>query len=289
MGGWRISFRHPPDAWKGSKRVSETSVSRDDHSTGRPIWIRVLAIIATVAAATHIAASFLWIGPYSEGARSLFPGGQSGLSAYMLPIFGQSWSVFAPEPINGDYSLSVRAVTEENGQTRATEWVNATEVETRMLTHNLLPPRAAIQSTELAARFAGAWQELSDDHRVIVELGYYSGEDWQPRLREKLLSYGGEEVVERYLAREDQATRYATQVARAVWGDAVVTVQFEVKRQNVIPFDKRNEPDAVRPAPSHYSTGWRGQLVDTEQSSKDFSDVFAPLYLQWSESDRGQR
>lgn len=261
--------------------------SRSDGS--RPIWLRILTVVLSVAAALHIAASFLWIAPYSEGARSLFPGGQKGLSGYMLPFFGQSWSVFAPEPINGDYSFRVRAVLDQDGAIRTTEWVDATDVEMGMLTNNLFPPRAAIGSAELASRFASAWQKLSDDHRVIVGLGYYEGDDWTQRLEKKLLSYGHDDAVKEYLDRELQATQYATQVASAIWGRDVVTVQFQVERQNVVPFEQRADSNAKPPAPFIYETGWRGQLVANGQSSKDFTDVFMPLYEQLLTREKGLR
>ncbi|WP_347813099.1 DUF5819 family protein [Leucobacter luti] len=260
--------------------TGEKMRSPNSREVSRPIWLRILAAFISASAVLHISASFLWIAPYSEGARSLFPGGQEGLSAYMLPFFGQSWSVFAPDPINGDYSLQVRAVLDEEGTVRTTEWVNATNAEMGMLTYNLLPPRAAIQSVELSSRFAGAWQALSDDHRVVVGLGYYEGNDWMQRLEHKLRSYGGEDAIKDYLARERQVTQYATQVAQAVWGEDVVAIQFEVKRQNVLPFKQRADHEASLPPVSTFSTGWRGQLVANGQSSKDFAEVFLPLYEQ---------
>ncbi|KAA0960361.1 hypothetical protein FQ142_16190 [Microbacterium sp. ANT_H45B] len=249
----------------------------------RSPWVRVVTVAASILAAIHICASFLWIAPYSAGARALFPGGQEGLSAYMLPLFGQSWSVFAPAPINGDYAISVRAVVEESGAERTTDWVDATAIEVQMLTDNLFPPRAAIQSVELASRFATAWQGLSADHKVILELGYYEGGDWLERLREKLVSYGGQDDVEAYLEKEQQVRRYATQVANAVWGSDVVAVQFQVQRQNVPEFEDRDgvSRSKTRPSPSVYATGWRAPDVAVDQSEDNFSEVFLPLYHRW--------
>lgn len=241
--------------------------------------VRVVMVIAVLAAVWHIAASFLWIAPYSAGARALFPGGQQVLSSYMIPMFGQSWSVFAPEPINGDYILKVRAALPQAGaEEKITDWVDATEVETSMIRHNLFPPRAGIGAGELASDFKGKWDALTADHKIVVNLNYFNGDDWPIRLSEKLQTYSNAEVVAPYLETENTVIKYATQVARAVWGPTVTRVQFQIYRQNVIPFNDRNTP-GVQPQPKQLAdTGWRGLEVAPGQSDKDFADVFKAAY-----------
>ena len=97
-------------------------------------------LVALLLTAWHIFASFLWIAPAGP-ARNLVPGDL--LRSYMLPLYGQSWSVFAPEPVNGDHRLEVRAVVMRDGVEEVTDWVSPTDVELSLSRHNLFPPRAA--------------------------------------------------------------------------------------------------------------------------------------------------
>lgn len=232
-------------------------------------------IVAVLLAAWHIFASFLWIAPPSP-LRQVVPG--TALTNYMIPFFGQSWSVFAPEPINGDYTLLVRAKVDKDGKQETTDWVNATKVEISMIHYNLFPPRAGIQSTELASEFKGNWDALTADHKVIVKLGYFNGTDWRNRLDAKLKSYPSANLVPAYMGSEYMITAYSTQVAKAVWGDKVSQVQFQVYRQNVTPFENRNTP-GQEPQPKQIAdVGWRGLITAPGQSDEDFSSVFKAAY-----------
>lgn len=211
----------------------------------------------------------------------------NALSSYMIPMFGQSWSVFAPEPINGDYRLQVRATIDQNGEETVTDWVDATAVEVSMIQYNLFPPRAGISSLEVASQLKGTFDKLTEDHKVIAGLNYFEDE-WEDRLEAKMKSYGEPDVVDRFIEKEQQTVAYATQVAYAVWGEKkVLRVQYHVTRQNVIPFAERHNPEAVRPGIQHVETGWRGAVVREGQSNRAFSDVFMRQYnkLQASQGD----
>lgn len=231
--------------------------------------------------AWHVFASFLWIFPPSP-LRQLVPG--DALSSYMLPMFGQSWSVFAPEPINGDYHFNVRAVVDSGDEQVVTGWVSATEVELSMVQYNLFPPRAGVQAEELASSFKGSWGDLSERQREQT-LQDFTSSGWVVMLRESLSSGGQDQSsVEEYLREEKRATAYATQVAKAIWGDDVVKVQFRVSRQNVVPFHKRNDPLAERPEPSIALPGWRGLQIEDGQDEQQFAKVFKAQYDKLQES-----
>lgn len=232
---------------------------------------RVVLIALSAFCAWHIFATFLWIAPPS-GLRQIVPG--TLLQRYMIPMFGQSWSVFAPDPINGDYRLQVRAVVNDTGTPQTTKWVDATAAELAMAHHNLFPPRAAIQSTELASRYKTAYDKLTADHKKIAQLGYYKGADWYERLATKMKAYGSADLVDAYLSEERTVDAYATQVAYAAFGNNVVQVQFVVSRQNVVPYSQRHHPQAQRPPVQVAVTGWRGLLEQPGQSRADFREVF---------------
>ncbi|WP_022919572.1 DUF5819 family protein [Ruania albidiflava] len=232
---------------------------------------RVLILLGVFFTAWHVFATFLWIAPGS-GLRQVVPG--TLLHDYMIPMHGQSWSVFAPNPINGDYRLQVRAVVGEGAEAIQTEWVDATAAELTMLTHNLFPPRASITALDVASRFKGAYDELNEAQQETVALGYYDGADWRDRLQAALLEHGNASAVMDYMETERLAAAYATQVSYAMWGQDVQQVQFIISRQNVIPFADRNDPDAERPPVQPAPTGWRGLVVEPGQSQERFAEIF---------------
>ena len=264
--------------------AGDERVERPDPLPPKPkIWVRLVALIAVILAAWHIFASFLWIAPYSENAREVVPGDL--LTSYMIPFFGQSWSVFAPEPINGDYHFNVRAViVGADGEERETGWVSATDVELSMIQYNLVPPRAGIQSSEVASGYKDAFDRMEEVDRAIIG-GDFAVDEWEIGLRAALEQQDDEQVsalapdvrearIDELLAEEHRSTAYATQVAKAIWGDDVRQVQYRVSRQNIVPFAQRHDPGAQRPEPMVVLPGWRGPVVEPGQDEENFADVF---------------
>ena len=229
----------------------------------------VLAALALLVV-WRLFATFLWVAPRSE-AREVVPDGV--LSAYMLPLFGQSWSVFAPDPIQADYHLDVRALVETDGEQTTTDWVRPTDAELSLAHHNLFPPRAAKVASDHTTALYSAYRDLDDEDLEAVGWDWFEG-DWSARLAERLEGQG---VSSRYIDAERIVAAYATQVAHAVWGDDVIRVQFRVSRQAVIPFDQRNAPDAERPDPVVQTYGWRGLIENEGQSRDDFRAYFCAV------------
>lgn len=256
------------DAEESAESTETPAAEVETKKTGRPWYVRAVVTMLALFAAWHIFANFLWIAPPSP-LRLVIPG--DTLTRYMIPMFGQSWSVFAPEPINGDYRFRVRAVVNESAGPRTTEWVDATAVEFSMLTHNFFPPRGAIQAGEVASDYKGAWEKLNDEQKAVGALGFYKGADWEKRL---VTALGKGKAADGFARAEHLATAYSTQVAYAVWGDNIESVQFEATRQNVIPFPKRHDPHAERPGIQYVPSGWRGLIEEEGQSREQFRKVF---------------
>jgi len=253
-------------------------------SRGR-IVKRLAVTAAVIFTGWHLFASFLWIAPPSA-LRNVVPG--DALSEYMIPMFGQSWSVFAPEPINGDYYLDVRAIVDDNGEEEVTDWVRATDVEQSLATYRPFPPRAAKLAVAQASSLRGEWHGLNADQQAVVELNYYKDGDWSDRLEAALSDYSEEpEELEDYLQEEQRATAYATQVAQAVWGEGVTRVQFQVARQDVIPWGQRNDPSAQRPEIQPVPVGWRGVVIQEHQSQDAFADYFCSAPEEVCVADEG--
>ncbi|QIK64863.1 hypothetical protein G7068_12330 [Leucobacter viscericola] len=246
--------------------------------------MRVVAVLVLVFTAWHLFASFLWIAPVTP-LRELVPGNM--LSSYMIPMFGQSWSVFAPAPINGDFSLKVRAQVEQNGELVETDWVDAAQIEVHaMHTHNLFPPRASTAGLQQASALKNAWDDLAGDQQALVAEDFVQDDTAGERLSYLLTEDDPNFVGSTYYTIEHRTAAYATQVARAVWGDGVKEIQFQASRQNVIPFEQRHDPDAVRPPVQIVQTGWRVPVVLHGQSDVRFAEVFTPMYNSYEETSK---
>jgi len=259
-----------------SARWRPTPARNDGDAKASTRWtVRIVSTALVLLTAWHVFASFLWIYPPSA-LRQLPP--ENALSSYMLPLFGQSWSVFAPEPINGDYHFNVRAlVTDDAGNESETGWVSATDVELSMVKNNLFPPRAGIQAEELASNFKKSWDGLSESQRALT-LENHMGDEWLSTLSAELESADDEVDPDAYVGDDRMATAYATQVAHAIWGDDVTAVQFRVSRQNVVPFAERNNPNAQRPDPTVIRPGWREVFTEPGQNEDRFAEVFRSQY-----------
>lgn len=241
--------------------------------------VRIVLALVAAFTAWHLFASFLWIAPVST-VRQVIPGDL--LTRYMIPWFGQSWSVFAPDPINGDYRFVVRALVQPpQGKAYVTDWVSASKVEQSMSEHNLFPPRAANAAVHQASVQKLAYDRLTPAQHKTAALNYFEGNVWLGRMMVAMTSSNqnaNKGAVIDYVIAERYSDAYATQVARAIWGNQVIRVQYEVSRQNIVPFNERNNPSQPRPPVQLAPTGWRGLIVLPDQSQSDFRAIFRPAY-----------
>ncbi|MDR1999845.1 MAG: DUF5819 family protein [Frankiaceae bacterium] len=243
----------------------------------RAVGVRLVVLGMLLVTGWHLFASTLWMAPPTP-LRELVPGNL--LTRYMIPWFGQSWSVFAPEPINGDYGFNVKALLQNaDGSTTETDWISASQVEQQWETYNLFPPRAANLAGKQSAALKNAYDVLNSDQKATADLNFFEGDAWLGRERDAMLAQGqNNTAVINYIVQARYSDAYATQVARAVWGNSVIRVQFEATRQNVIPYTQRNDPNAQRPPIQHAPIGWRGLIVMPGQDAKAFADTFKPAY-----------
>ncbi|PSL06106.1 hypothetical protein CLV30_103261 [Haloactinopolyspora alba] len=249
-----------PHAADGGRRAAEP-----------PPVAKGLAFFLVGLVGIHFAATFLWNAPSSPVSESV----AAEVNGYMRPFFVQNWSLFAPNPINAEDELLVRAQVRDpqTGDVEVTEWRNPTQLEWSLVHHNPAPSRASRLSSNLHRRLSSAWYDLTDEQQEIVADDYRDMADWRPLAGDLIDSQGGETSSEvANVVRADRVTTgYATQFAKAIWGRDVVAVQFELRRTPVPRWDERMEPEPQHPSHSTREFGWRPVLVDSEQDESAFA------------------
>lgn len=126
-----------------------------------PAVVILTAIALAGILVFHGAATVLYVAPFNPLRLAV---GQQ-LNAYMLPLFEQNWSLFAPQPISEDRGLLVRArVAGDDGRRVVTDYVDITS-----------PAVDAIHDNRLfAARHArlstNALQMLTHTDPLLAEL-----------------------------------------------------------------------------------------------------------------------
>lgn len=259
----------------GSVLYHDKSGAPDGYREPPPI-AKGLAVVVVGFPAIHLAITFLHNAPPNPVKESL----QAEVDSYMQPFFGQNWSLFAPNPINSEDTILVRAKVDDpgTGEQRTTDWVNATEREWSVVHHSLAPPRVNKLSSNLHRRLQNAWDDLSDEQREIVAQDFDLMADWVPLADALIGSQGGEtsSVVANLVRGDRVVTGYATQVARALWGQNVMAVQFRLERTLVPRWDDRFGEDA-EPISVLREFGWRPALANDGQSNTAFAAVFEGL------------
>ncbi|WP_283134314.1 DUF5819 family protein [Rhizohabitans arisaemae] len=164
----------------------------------------------------HFGMTFLYVAPWNPA----YDKSASVVEGYMNPYFGQNWELFAPDPIDYNARVLVRAkVKDASGWERHTGWLDMTGPERKRALGSLFPGRVS--------RVVGGSRQLMTDADVPPSAASL------PKQEE---TEGPEtETVEEKpvdLVLQDQAVRHmraiATLAARAEWGDGVTAVQVRI-------------------------------------------------------------
>ncbi|MEU9110754.1 DUF5819 family protein [Streptomyces sp. NPDC048483] len=100
------------------------------------IVIGVAASAGAVIVAIHLAMMFLHVAPQNTLSK------QRGnlISDYVYPEYEQNWKLFAPNPLQQNIAVQVRAqLRGQGGTTRTTGWTDLTARDGRDILHNPLP------------------------------------------------------------------------------------------------------------------------------------------------------
>jgi Family of unknown function (DUF5819) len=224
----------------------------------------VLALVLSF----HFAATALWVSPAAPLYHALAP----VLNPYMQPFFRQGWSIFAPNPIQGDSTLLLRArwTDRSTGGLRTSGWVDVTRREWSGILHNPLHPRSDLDTYGLYQILNEDRDNLTDNQASICERDYsHSGWD---QLRADLSAQRGadRDWLESYVRHERVAAAFATQYAYAWWGPDVEAVQIRLMYTPVPGFEGRAGDAQPK---SGFTYGWRPTVVFDGQSQRYFAET----------------
>lgn len=250
---------------------------RDSHQA--PSAAKVVAAMLAALLGWHFAATFLWNAPRNPVTDSVGP----QVSSYMEPFFWQNWSLFAPNPINAENELLIRAEVPnpETGDYETTEWVSATALEWTVVDSNPFPSRASRLSANIYQRLSSAWNDLGLSQRDVLARDFFGMDDDWTDLEDALAADPGADAASETdivaMVRADLvATSYASQVASAMWGENVTSVQFRIRRTPVPRWDDRFE-EFDPGSSSVREFGWRPVIVQDGQDADDFAEFFVEV------------
>ncbi|WP_166355451.1 DUF5819 family protein [Phytoactinopolyspora limicola] len=242
-----------------------------------PPLARGIAFFLVGLLGIHFLMTFLWNAPDNPVKEAL----REEVNGYIQPFFQQNWSLFAPNPVSSESELLLRARTEDpvTGDIRTTEWVSPTQLEWSVVRGNPAPSRVSRLSANMHRRLNSAWNRLNDEQKEIVADDYEDMDVWTP-LADDLIEAQGGQTSSRVatIVRADRvASGYSTQVARALWGDDVVAVQFRLQRTPVPSWEDRFEPEPEEPHRIYREFGWRPVLVNDGQDDGAFARTLLRL------------
>jgi hypothetical protein len=133
----------PPDRWSLPSRL----------------LLRTAAVALACAIAWHLGTVFLSIAP----ANTISQRYQREIDAYVYPEFEQNWQLFAPNPINVNNAVEVRARTlTADGDRPQSAWINLTAQDIAHIRDNPLPSHADQDLLYAAWDYYTSWHNWPD-------------------------------------------------------------------------------------------------------------------------------
>lgn len=232
-------------------------------TTVKPLTFFVLVIVGILATA-HILATLAFTGPTTALKTSLQP----ALNKYFLGPLDQGWSLFAPGPYSQDEYFMVQACLStaeicakgSEGGAEITEWRDVTAEEMLSVPGNIFANRESKQSKVIHGRLWPTISDLDETHANEIANTFVSGEevfgmDLYSAQARKTVSSAELDDMRSYKRMEDVAIGFASLYAKETWGE-VSSVRVQLRRDPVIPFAQRNNPDATTKSTFRH-IGWR--------------------------------
>ncbi|MBL1066077.1 DUF5819 family protein [Streptomyces sp. 7-21] len=110
--------------------------------------------VLAVYTAWHLLMVFLFVAPDN----TLSEDHEETMNDYIYPEFEQSWQLFAPNPLQRNVTVEVRAEIREDGGVSTTDWISLTAMDIENIEHHPFPSHTA--QNELRR----AWDFYVDSH-----------------------------------------------------------------------------------------------------------------------------
>lgn len=210
----------------------------------------------------HLFATFVWDSGNVPVQNAV---GTEKLRPYMVPMFNQAWSVFAPNPEFADARVLFRAKLKDksDGKETVTDFVNISQHDIdNAVRYHPIPSKMIINSFGLAAFYANDFATLSAEQKKIFGKDFL-GPSWPENLKTTLAQAPDAKPAGAYtgMSADDRSlVMLSTNIAQALWPEKeLVGIQTQHFQQNVPNFEDRGTDK--RSAPSTITSGWRSPLA----------------------------
>lgn len=253
----------------GSEATGATASEAEEHEhrgTHRArAGSKLLATVCVSFVVFHLAMTALYLGPTPSAIRSI-------ATAYMEPVFKQSWWVFAPDPESENKYFLVRAKKADGAMT---PWFDATrcDVDSAIL-HHAVPDRRHLTVFQFMRHVEIDRDDLPPKAQVLLHSDAH-GEDWARTLNEDLQKAGATpRQASQYVKTDRAAANLASRIAEARWGGDVAQVQVQVKTVHTRPFDQRNTSVPLKA--ETWTRGFTPVTAGTAEEDAVIAGVYGP-------------
>lgn len=234
---------------------------------------KISAVLLVLLVVMHTILIATWVAPNNLIQETI---GRENLRSYIMPIFDQNWSIFAPNPTSSEVNFEVRAYRQNpaTGEETPTEWVNLTSEEDKKILHTPTPPRTANMTRRITDRLHSSRKKMSQDQLDLLDRNFLGRPP--ETMREQLHEEDGASPseVDTYMRFEEAAVQVATAVAQNTWGDDILYVQIRTAGRTVPDYADRHEKTLEDVEWNWRSYGWRTPASPTEQELHLFTQYF---------------
>ncbi|MFD7662478.1 DUF5819 family protein [Streptomyces sp. NPDC059788] len=178
------------------------------------IVVTVVAGAVTLAVAIHLAMMFLHVAPPNTLSK------QHGevINDYVYPEYEQNWKLFAPNPLQQNIAVQVRAqVRTKAGDRLTTGWTDLSADDGRALLHNPVPSHT--QQNELRR----AWEYFLSTHDAQNRATGTRGELAEEYVRRIVMQRMSKEWVTRGAIEQMQVRSMTTAVSPPPWSSEKIS------------------------------------------------------------------
>ncbi|MFJ5138324.1 DUF5819 family protein [Streptomyces sp. NPDC088707] len=150
---------HPGDGSDAPPAAERAGVGIMALSMPYQVVLAVALAVAGVFACVHLAMVFLHVAP----SNTLTKRHGQAVDDWVYPEFEQNWKLFAPNPLQQNVSVEVRAeLVAADGSRRTTGWIDLTAQDAEAIRHNPMPSHA--QQNELRRAVDFYLNSHAEDH-----------------------------------------------------------------------------------------------------------------------------